>query len=103
MNVATYNLQLQSTLQSFFEPVQAEKLAWCHVVTQTVPISLYMDICIFNFKVRPQCLWSLRLNIVSFSSAVSSFSFLSERQVDQRGGGGKEGEHPVLNKSFLDF
>lgn len=60
---------------------------WCLVVTQTVPISLYMDICIFNFKVRPQCLWSPRLNIVRSSWAVSSFSLLSERQVEQRGGG----------------
>ena len=44
-----------------------------------------MDICIFNFKVIPQHLRSQGLNIVHSSWAVSSFSLLSERQVERRG------------------
>ncbi len=79
--------ETETTVCTFFCPVSQQTCFWCLVVTQTMPISLYMDICIFNFKVTPQCVWSLRLNIIRSSWAVSNFSLLSERQVEQRGGG----------------
>jgi len=60
---------------------------------QTEIIPLYMDICIFNFKVRPQFLRSPMLNIVNASRAVSSFStpFWEAGGAERIWGGGVEG------------